>query len=580
MNEPIPMTPVPNPYYGVPYPYPTPEPKPLMPLGKGDTAFAVMAVGVCMLWSALGLFGGVALGYLISAVAVLLLMGVYLAKGGRVNALSVASGALALGLSAVFVCTSNNNVRFFAVVVGFLLALCCFHSLAVGPAAGNRGTAGIFYTAVATTGNIGVALRSLFSNENGEKKAVGKALLGVACSLPLLLIVVPLLLSSDAAFQGMMDSLFGDGTTTLAKCVFGVGVAFLLVPYGLSLKHRRTVALGESRFTGIEGVYILSFLSLLSLVYVLYLFSQLAYFFSAFRGFLPEGDITVAQYARTGFFEMSVIAAINLGVVIGAMVLAKKKAGKASCSIKAVCTFIAGFTLIIIATALSKMVLYIGSFGMTELRLTTSAFMVFLAAVFVATLLRLYWRRINVVKTALLTAGLLVLVLGVGNVNAVCARYNYEAWQSGTLESIDVAAMYRLGDEGIPYVVKLADSTDVEVAEEAREWLEEAYRYDYFDNRGEQDPRTLDLLQAREYGAGFSHYSLPRAEAYESLYAYYESHPEFVLLCWPEEETYEDDTYWYDDGSLEEWPDTWTDDTWENIDTEDELWGSAAVPAN
>ena len=45
-------------------------------------------------------------------------------------------------------------------------------------------------------------------------------------------------------------------------------------------------------------------LGMISLVYVLYLVSQLAYFSGGFSGILPKG-YTMAEYARRGFFEMA-----------------------------------------------------------------------------------------------------------------------------------------------------------------------------------------------------------------------------------------------------------------------------------
>ena len=173
---------------------------------------------------------------------------------------------------------------------------------------------------------------------------------------------------------------------------------------------------------------------------------------------MPNNEITYAEYARKGFFEMCVIAVINLGIVFLSMLLAQKQNGKACHSIKAITTFIAVFTLIIITTAISKMVLYIDAYGMTVLRITTSAFMLFLAIVFIAVILRVYLNKINIVKTALLAAGCVVLILGTMNVNAVCAEYNYKAYNAKKLDSIDIKALYELGDEGIPYIVKIACS--------------------------------------------------------------------------------------------------------------------------
>ncbi len=506
--------------------------KALFPLGKGDIAFALCAVAVCVFTCICGLFGGMALGYLLSVVAFLVLFWCYFAKSGRVTPLSVVAALLVLGMGAVFLCTTNGSVRFFAGVLGFLLGLLGFDSLVRGKTIGNRQTLGGFYAAASSLDNLDIAVKSLFSNENGDKKAVGKVLIGLLCSLPVLAVVVPLLMSSDYAFRGLMDNLFSDALSTILKVAFGVMLAVPVTAYGFSLKYRRTATLKESRFTGIESVYLVSFLSVISLCYLLYLFSQLAYFFSAFRGFLPQGDITVSQYARKGFFEMCTIAVINLVLVLGTFLLAKKKEGKVSGAVKAVTTFIAGFTLVIIATAISKMVLYIDSFGMTVLRLTTSAFMVFLTVVFISVVLRIYLRRVNVVKTALFTAGLVVLVLGVGNVEAICARYNYEAYMHCQLETVDVQAMYELGDEGLPYVAKLTYCVDEAVSTPAKECLAEAYLYDYFEDMQTAEGITVEALRAREKNRGFTRFSLPRQAAYDTLYRYVQECPGFDQWCW------------------------------------------------
>lgn len=507
------------------------QPRKLFDLTRKDTAFALGAVAVCIFSSVFGIFGGFALGYFLSLILMMTLFAVYFAKVSKLHAFAVACGLLALMHAAVFICTTNVSVRFFSTILSFLLALVSFDGLINGVAVGNRQTLGVFYTAAATAGNIAAAVKSLFTKGNGDRRSIGKALVGLLCAIPVMVIVVPLLVSSDDAFRGMMDRLFSDTHTTVFRAVFGVLLSVFVIAYGFSMKARRNAKCKPGKFAGIENVYIISFLSAIGLCYVLYLFSQLAYFFSAFRGFLPDGEITYAQYARKGFFEMCVIAVINLVLVLSALLLAKKQEGKVCHGIKALATFIAVFTLIIIATAISKMVLYIDAYGMTVLRLTTSAFMVFLSVVFVSVILRIYITRINIVKVALLAAGCTVLALGIINVNSVCARYNYESYRSGKLASIDIQSLNRLGDEGIPYIVKLAGDEDTQVAQTAKEYLSTAYLYHYFDNMWTAESFTVDTLKKNEKNQGFSCYSIPRAVAYNSLYKYIEQNPEFANLC-------------------------------------------------
>lgn len=518
--------------------------KPLFELKKGDIVFAVCALIASVFSAIFGIFGGFAFGYLLSAVFMIVIFCVYFIKDGKVRFLPIVYGLLSLANSAVFICTTNGSVRFFAVIVSLLLSLVCFDGFINETVHGNRQTLGVFYSAASTIGNIGVSLKSLFSSGDGEKKLFAKALAGLICAIPVLIVVVPLLVSSDDAFRGMMSNIFSNSFTTILKAIFGILLCMFVISYGFSLKNGRVLKTKKSKFTGIENVYIVSFLSAIGICYLLYLFSQLAYFFSAFKGFLPNGDITYSQYARKGFFEMCIIAVINLGIVFLSIVLAKKQNGKVCHSIKAIATFIAIFTLIIITTAISKMTLYIDAYGMTVLRITTSAFMLFLAIVFIAVILRIYLNKINIVKTALIAAGCVVLILGTINVNAVCAEYNYKAYKAKKLDSIDIEALYELGDEGIPYIVKIACSKDKDNALQAQKYLAEAYLYDYFDDMQYARNFTIDDLKDKQKDKGFERFSIPKATAYEKLYKFIENNPQFASKCHTYFEDSEQNYFW------------------------------------
>ena len=104
---------------------------------------------------------------------------------------------------------------------------------------------------------------------------------------------------------------------------------------------------------------------------------------------LPK-DFTVAEYARRGFFEMCAIVAINLGLIVLAAGLCRKEQGRVPGPVKGLALFLCVFSLILVATALSKMVLYMGSFGLTRLRVLTSVFMVFLGLVVAAEAVKLF----------------------------------------------------------------------------------------------------------------------------------------------------------------------------------------------
>ncbi|HCF70927.1 MAG TPA: DUF4173 domain-containing protein, partial [Syntrophomonas sp.] len=65
------------------------------------------------------------------------------------------------------------------------------------------------------------------------------------------------------------------------------------------------------------------------------------------------------EYARSGFFELCRIAAINLIVLLAANLLGQKQSRKDK-ALKIFNSLLAIITLVLIATALSKMAMYIG----------------------------------------------------------------------------------------------------------------------------------------------------------------------------------------------------------------------------
>ena len=447
---------------------------------------------------------------------------------------------LSVGVSIPFTFTSSGAVRFWSFVSVGILDLVWFVSIADDSA--EKGDLGIFKNIFSPVfegaiPNLPVSLRSLFSGREKGNKNFGKAILGIVLSLPVLIVVVPLLMSSDEAFSGMIEMLFGNLILTLVKLGLGLIISVFVISYCFTLKKEEPKEDLNNTFKGIENTVLVSFLSVISLCYLAYLFSQLAYFFSAFSGFLPENyKFTVSAYARRGFFEMTVIAAINFGLIFLSLLISRKKEGKSCISLRIICTFIGIFTLIIIATALSKMFLYISSFGMTRLRIQTSAFMVFLAVVFISLIIRLYLPKVRVIRTAFVTSAVVLIALGVGNVNSIVADYNYKAYKNGTLESVDIDAIYDLGHEGVPYLIKLAQDENSLVSDEAHEYLYGILADGGYDMKVTTDSDGYSVTHKKNRNMGLADFSIPEYRANKALTEYVKKNSDFIGEQWERKE--------------------------------------------
>ena len=316
----------------------------------------------------------------------------------------------------------------------------------------------------------GWALTHSGTEDSAHSKRIRAVGVGLLCAAPALLILVPLLISSDAAFEGLINRLdwsaAGRGVIAL---VCGGFFALLLFSL-LYTSDRGPKPMLSAPRKGVEPTAVAAFLGAISAAYILYLVAQFAYFTNAFRGLLPK-DYTVAQYARRGFFEMCAIVAFNLGLIVLALGVCRKEGGRVPGVVKGMALFLCLFSLALVATALSKMVLYMNSFGLTRLRVLTSAFMVFLGIVVIAVGLRLFLKKLPVIQLTVALGAVLLIGLSLANVDGIVARYNVDAWKSGRLDSLDIQTICELDDGAIPVLAELAADANETVAKQARDAL-------------------------------------------------------------------------------------------------------------
>lgn len=462
-----------------------------------DRIFSVFIALLIIPFVVLTLWGGFNIGFTVSFVAFALLFSIYLAnRTVKFRLFPWLCMLCSLCASAVYTASSDNAVRFFLLLPAVALVFIWLVYLGGYDVSDDYSVISAVFIGIfgSAFGSVGKSLKGVFYFGGKKSRGAGKILMGIACAIPAMLILVALLRSSDAAFDGLLTKI-GNSFGNFGSVIFKINVGLLFFPFAVSLglglsKNKRE----QKKWCikgGIDRSIVISFLSAISLVYVVYIFSQLAYFFSAFKGILPEGeDITFSSYARRGFFEMTVIAAINFILISLAALLSKKKEnGKRSAVLNGLIVFIGMFTLLLIATALSKMFLYIGNFGMTRLRILTSVFMVFLAVLFIAVILRAFIKKIPVIKTGLIAAALLLTVVGFADVDTAVAKYNLYAYENGITETLDVEAIGDLGEGGIPTLYKIYKNKTYEyelrftAREELIEDCEELYEVNYIEGK-------------------------------------------------------------------------------------------------
>lgn len=297
-------------------------------------------------------------------------------------------------------------------------------------------------------------------------RGAGRLLLKVL--LGLLLAVLPTaaalsLLSYDSGFRTIVEGLLRfekeELIIRLLRLLFMIPVAMYLfglyassaVRAGMRDAEAEKARAREERRRFVPLVTAAAAVIPLLLVYIIFFISQWAYYTSAFTGVLPS-RLSYAAYAREGFFQLCAVSCINFAAVICLSRFVRRERERFR---RALCVILAVFTLALIATAVSKLLLYIARYDLTPDRVYAAWFMLLLTILFLIVLLAQFFRQIRPLPLCLAVTVALYLLLALSGPNAWIARYNVERRLTGRTEQIDVDLLESLGDDAIPAMLRL-----------------------------------------------------------------------------------------------------------------------------
>jgi Domain of unknown function (DUF4173) len=286
---------------------------------------------------------------------------------------------------------------------------------------------------------------------------------GIAIGLPLLLLFGGLFVAADAVFENLVSSAIPTvAPSTVERAVIVVVWTWLaggLLRDLLAAKEDRRLLRADAlagrkprvRVGAVEACVALCALDLLFLAFVVV---QFRYLFGGRALVEARTQLTYADYARHGFFELVAVAALTLSLLLlGDWLLRADARGRRS--FRALALVLLGLLFVVIASALKRMRLYEEQYGLTELRLYASGVIVWIGVVsvwFALTVLRGHRHAFAV--GALVTGFAATLALNMLNPGTLIARTNIDR------PRVDVAYLAGLGDDAVPTLVSRLDRLD------------------------------------------------------------------------------------------------------------------------
>jgi Domain of unknown function (DUF4153) len=279
---------------------------------------------------------------------------------------------------------------------------------------------------------------------------------GVALAIPPLLVFGALFASADAVFAHLLKDALHFNFLTLASHVFLFGFfAWTSAGWLRGALLGKRPAFGAGRrvpFFSLGIAEIGAALGLIDLLFLIFAVIQVRYLFGGAGHVQATTGLTYAEYARRGFFELVAVAALALPLLLAAHWLLRKEDPSYERWFRMLAAALVLLLFVIMASAVERMRLYQREYGLTELRVYTTAFMAWLAVVLVwfgVTVLRS--RRRRFAAGALVAGYALIVALEILNPDAFITRTNAARALEG--RTFDAAYAASLSGDAVPELV-------------------------------------------------------------------------------------------------------------------------------
>ena len=316
--------------------------------------------------------------------------------------------------------------------------------------------------------------------EGGEPAAKGKGarrqvyavLRGLLLALPLVVILGALLASADIVFADRMrDLLVVFQLERLPEYIFRL-FYILVLAFGFSgallhavLPKKESEHPNPARpllkpFLGwTETVVVLVSVNALFLFFVIL---QFQYLFGGQANITTAG-YTYSEYARRGFSELVMVALISLALYLALGTAAQRETQARARSFQGLTILLMGLVLVILGSALQRLVLYEQAYGFTRLRTYTFIFIPWLAVLLLTTIaLEVSGRSYRFGLALLLVVLGFGLTFGVLNLDGFITRQNVQRALSG--EELDGAYLSTLSSDAVPALYGFYAQPDLDPA--------------------------------------------------------------------------------------------------------------------
>ncbi|MZF57965.1 DUF4173 domain-containing protein [Streptomyces sp. SID5594] len=406
--------------------------------------------------SALLLGDGLGVNLLIVAVPAALAAAFAARAAGRRLRTWTATWALGgLALLAVPALRDAGWPTFLAVVSAFALGSLALH--------GSRSWLGVLIGSVGIVDSVAAGVRwgwrGVRERADDSRGRWGTAVRTTAVAVGLLVVFGTLFASADAAFADLLGRLTPDVSIVdgpLRTFLFLVGLVGALAAARTAAAPVRwdglTVKAGKPRGRTEWALPLI----VLDLLFAAFITLQLVVLLGGYDKVREKTGLDHAEYARQGFWQLLWATLLTLVVIALALRWAPRGGSRDRTLVRAVLGTLCVLTLVVVASALRRMDLYVAEYGLTRLRISVAAMELWLGVVFVLILAAGVFGARFLPRAIAVSAAAAVLAFGAISPDAVVAEQNVQRFEDDRT-SIDIDYLKDLSADAVPALDKLPE---------------------------------------------------------------------------------------------------------------------------
>lgn len=290
------------------------------------------------------------------------------------------------------------------------------------------------------------------------KRQVTKAVIGILIAIPFILVIGVLFMNADPLIKKTVEDILTlpNFNVFFSRLIWDVIAILFFVSSGWMiatrlLDHRSPKEHGSHH--SFDAVVITSFLVVLNILFAVFLGFQAVYFFGG-EAFIQSQGLTYADYAREGFFHLLAVSFIVLAVITAIYRYSKMH----SWSIRGFSLLLILQTIVMIISAVRRLMLYIDAYNLTVARFWALLIIFVIAAIFVFGIVAIV-AKLEYAMIAKGTVAALLILISAGlliNAEKYVARYNIDRYMDGETERLDVLYFTTLSSDAVPELVDLA----------------------------------------------------------------------------------------------------------------------------